>query len=685
LKKIIHLDSHFSTGEATVQPVILWSGNKSYIEPITKHASVGNEYFQTIQPIPGHSIVYVLAVSGWETYGENKNGDGFPEFPVKEFEKPPWIGPEETLSQHYKTFEQFGHNYRHHNNKDPKKAVGKVMKAFWNPAMHRIELLIDLDDAKAPDLAERIQAGEYPPVSMGVRVKWDVCNICGNRAPTRKQYCDHLKFQMRAILPDGRRVCALNPNPKFFDISWVFKPADVIAYMMKKVAEPRPYEITGAAAGEYLDSMDERKYASRKLAVLDKVVQGIPVDAKTTNIPPSELNNMVNMRSSVLTAGQNTVDFPDNLLQSLSSFPLSKVFSTMFSGGMMMNTPEFTKIVIYKSRPGAQVDDDVLDKSVILQRNILEFLEEHPQIFDQLKCNEIFDLKPENIDPKIVELLEPYMEKRSGIGDYLSRRFVPEEYQQTRGPYTQMLSIQDPVSGSRYRTTRGAAIRAHDEIAKRNLYKILGGTALLGGAYKVIGGGLARHGLGKAKPLAGLALGALGLSQWPGMGKHYMTEQGIPIPTLTELAPQKYASVAMPLLGTLATMAVLGHDYTSRLRRGEPVGHPALPLSRQLLDRLGKFTHEHPLVSAGAGTLLLRGARGTRPARFVTEKLWPRAKDVGASAYTGAKRSLKDFAEGMKISSCLEKELPQSTDTVMLPEMNLDAIVEKIGKVIAEG
>lgn len=269
LTKVTHLDPHFPTGELTVQPVLLWANGRPCVEEISKYASVGSDYFKTIQPVPGHSIVHVLAVSAWETYGENRNGDGFPEYPYHEDATPPWIAPDDVLQLHYKTFEKFGNNYRHHANKDPKKAVGKIMKAFWNPTMHRVELLVDLEDAKAPDLAERIAAGEYPPVSMGTRVKYDVCNECGNRAPTRAQYCDHLKFHMKQTLPSGITVCALNPKPKFFDISWVFRPADPIAYMLKKVAEA-PYELSGAAAGEYLDKMADRKIAAHKLAVIDR-------------------------------------------------------------------------------------------------------------------------------------------------------------------------------------------------------------------------------------------------------------------------------------------------------------------------------------------------------------------------------------------------------------------------------
>lgn len=686
MDKIVHLEDHFPTGEMTVQPVVLWANGKPCVEHITKHASVGHDYFKTINPIPGKSIVYVLAVSSWEYYGENRNGDSFPELPYKEDMNPPWISSKDTLLQHYKSFETHAHNYRHHANKDPEKAVGSVMKAFWNPSMHRVELLVMLVNSKAPDLAERIAAGEYPPVSMGTRVPYDVCSICGNRAPTRAQYCDHLKFQMKAVI-NGMKVSALNPSPKFFDISWVFRPADPTAYMLKKVAKELPYEITGAAAGEYLEDMAQVKAAAHKLAVIDKVVQGVPVDARSEGVDEAHIRQLLKMRGPVLQAACNSPDFPDEILDSLSTNPMGKILSTMFSSGIMLSTPEFTKIVIRKSSPKMEIGDDLMDKCVAAQNPILELFEECPQILEQLD-GPVFDIRKENVDSKIAEAIGPWMEKRSGIGEYLKRKFIPENYRDEMA-YTTPLSLTDPVTGQSYGTTRGAAIRAHDEIAKRNLYKVMGGAALLGGAYKLIGSGLERRGLGKIKPLVGLTLGALGLKHWPSMGEHYMTDQGVPVPTLTELAPiHKYSSassLAIPLLGTLGLMTAMGQDYTTRLGQGIPVGHPVLPFSRRLLDQAEQFTHEHPLISAVGGTLALRSL-GRKFGPTISKRVVGPAREVGQTAKEKAKSVLRDLVDGnTKVSHVVGDLIPQPSDSVILPRVDLDKLAERIGEVIVEG
>lgn|GEM_PF-1856127 len=692
-QKIIHLDPYFPTGEATVQPVVLWANGRACYEGITKHASVGADYFKTIKPEPGHTFVYVLALGAWETYGENRNGDGFPEFPYMEHLSPPAISAQDVLPVHYKTFEEFGHNYRHHANKDPEKKVGDVVQAFWNPMMHRVELLVKLINDRAPDLVERIAAGEFPPVSMGTRVKYDVCTICYNRAPTRAQYCTHLKNQMRDVI-DGKKVAALNPSPKFFDISWVYRGADKTAFLMKKVANiSAPYElISGAEAGEYLDRVNQQKLAARKMAVMDKIIQGIPVDSsEDTGFSPSELGNMKSMRSMVLDAGKNTPDFPDGVLDFFSQFSFPKIFSSLTASGLIqLSTPEVTKVVLFKSYPNKAVPDNVLSKAVVAQRGVLELLEDFPNIMDKLKETGILDMGVDKVDEKIVKAAAPWFEKRSGIPEYLKRRFVPEKWKQPDAPYSTPLSITDPATGQQYRTTRGAAIRAHDEVAKRNLYKILGGGMLLGGAYKLISH--AMPGRYKAlRPLVALGLGGLGATQLPSMGKHYMTDQGIPVPAMTELAKTSAAnpySLALPVLGTLGTMAALGHDYQSRMRSGIPMGYEGLPLSRRILDTVSEFSHDHPLLTAGLGIVGGHRLGKTLPAQILKRKgsqaLMP-VTETARGLASEARKRMQGLAKGVKVSAYLENDLPTPSDTVVLPDIDLDKVAEWLGWVVLEG
>jgi hypothetical protein len=549
--------------------------------------------------------------------------------------------------------------------------------------MHRVELLIDLDNEKAPDLAARIAAGEFPPVSMGTKVSWDVCSVCGNRAPTRAQYCDHLRFQMRGVI-NGVKVAALNPSPKFFDISWVVRPADPTAYMMKKVANATPYElISGVKAGEYIELMDERKLAAHKIAVIDKVVQGIPLDAKTENVDPTELGNIQRMRGQVLDMGNSVPTIPDATLHQLSQYPLQKTLSSAFSGGMMLKTPELTKLVFFKSYPKHHPEESWIDKSVGMQGHIMDLISEHPQILDSFEDSDVFNINKESVDPQILAALSPYFEKTSGMGEYMKRQVVPEKFRD-ESAFSTPLTVTDPATGQVYRTTRGAAIRAHDEVAKRNLYKTVGGAALLGGTYKVLGSGLSRRGLGALKPVVGGTLAATGLTHLPSMGDHYMTDQGIPISTVTEMS--KMSSLALPLFGTLGLMTLLSSDYKSRLARGEPVGHPGLPLGRRLLDQAGEFTQEHPVASTAVGMAGLHSIGNSLAGRAMHKQIVEPGAKYLTQGSAAATDWLKRMASGTaKLSSVLSDLLPQPTDTVLLPKLNIEKIAERIGELIVEG
>ena len=61
------------------------------------------------------------------------------------------------------------------------------------------------------------------------------CNICGNRAKTRDEYCDHAKYNLGKLTRDGSRVFVFNDQPHFYDISGVACPADKIAFALKEV------------------------------------------------------------------------------------------------------------------------------------------------------------------------------------------------------------------------------------------------------------------------------------------------------------------------------------------------------------------------------------------------------------------------------------------------------------------
>jgi hypothetical protein len=202
--------------------------------------------------------VHLIALGASEAYGPNRNGDGF---------------KEATCKKHYKTFEKHARWYRNHVNKDPAKSYGYIKAAAYNDAMRRVELLVMLNATKqaaerngglvADRELEKLAKNEDIPVSMACRVPFDVCSGCGNRARTRSDYCttDTCKYggcksNLTKVAEDGHILHVDNPDPTWFDISDVFRPADRIAYGAKadwlsKAASADEFT-PGAAMAEYL-------------------------------------------------------------------------------------------------------------------------------------------------------------------------------------------------------------------------------------------------------------------------------------------------------------------------------------------------------------------------------------------------------------------------------------------------
>jgi hypothetical protein len=185
--------------------------------------------------------VLVNALGAGENYGSNINADYFPWDALKH----------EGQEYGYQTFLN-ANAFQHHVNKDPEKGFGKVQKAILNHPMHRVELIIALDREKAKavnaqGVLERIERGEFPDVSMGCKVPYDVCMIreCGNKSRTKDDYCKHMRppdelrhlYGPNKILADGQKCCVSNTLPRFFDLSFVFIGADKTAKTMAKLAE----------------------------------------------------------------------------------------------------------------------------------------------------------------------------------------------------------------------------------------------------------------------------------------------------------------------------------------------------------------------------------------------------------------------------------------------------------------
>lgn len=321
-----------------------------------------------------YAYVLVNIMGASEFWGPNKNGDAFPEV----------IEPNQGLLHYYKTFEQ-AHVYLNHENNDPKKSIGKVIFASYNPIMHRVEILeqIDKSDPKAIKLISAMELGRYPRVSMGCRVPADYCSICNNRAPSRDDYCVHARTMLNKLLPDGRVVCVINKQPRFFDASMVGVEADPSSGVIVKVAM----------------STEKDKDAT--------IEKDAPVkDIDTEGMSKSDVEEGKEI-------DQYDKDMSEDDLERISDRPLSKILATTGASRIALKPKEFTFIIVRKNS-GPDMAHRLFGEGMAV-----------PPIFDDAVdfMPPVCDME-HDIDGGLAKLLEDILPERSMYTPHAKKRVI---------------------------------------------------------------------------------------------------------------------------------------------------------------------------------------------------------------------------------------------------------------------
>jgi hypothetical protein len=196
-------------------------------EGLMKRASTifGDDY-DAMAPDKNHVGIHVVALGAFEHYGANRNADGF---------------PKQACVAYHPTFVKHGHVYRHHKNKDPQKALGNIVKSAYNQEMGRVELYIHAHKEKARDELQKLAEDGEIPFSMACKVPYDRCSVrgCGRlrKSASDPNQCTHVLEKLGQVLDDGQVVCTHNDQPRFFDISFVSRPADRIAWQLKVASD----------------------------------------------------------------------------------------------------------------------------------------------------------------------------------------------------------------------------------------------------------------------------------------------------------------------------------------------------------------------------------------------------------------------------------------------------------------
>jgi len=575
--KAIEFGQYAPTGEPSMQVIDRRDvGLRKYASADVESLEV----LRTAPSLPGHTMALVLAMTAYEFYGFNRNGDGFHErkydATLCDGRRVTLCTDAESLPAWHKTFETVGKNFLFHANKDPSKAVGRIARSIYNWKMHRVELIVAVDNGRADKIVQRLRDREYPAVSMGCRIPADVCVYCGNRAPTRAQYCIHVsghdpRYGLGTILDSGIEMGVLNPCPELFDLSWVWKPADRVAYTMRhldgvgaasdllKAASERPYAIRRPGAETKVASvtprtskdqeLDAAKCAAlKKLSEIDKMVDGELSAAPYAGGTPAV------MKALAQSYAKDFEPVGDDVIEEMARRPLRDSVATFSSMDMSPSADELLRLFSHWSGGGS---DDVQAVPVgSIRRVILRVFGDSPDLVDvcQGAAGVGVGAAPGDASLKLASLLAPMMEKRALAGDLLMRKYVPEN----AGVWTglvggdpgaayygraqQPLHATDPSTGDRYATTRNVAEQTDLNNVKHKALEagvLAGATGIGVGAMSLMGR------KNKALRVARWPVGAvgMGLAGYAGLRKipEFKTDEGVSVPHNTPMSKMSAA------------------------------------------------------------------------------------------------------------------------------------------------
>lgn len=299
---------------------------------LTKQASTifGKEY-SDMKPDDRHVGIHVVALGDAEHYGQNRNGDLF---------------TKKACIEYHPTFVKYGHVFRHHRNKDPETAIGEVKCAAYNEPMGRIELFIHADKEKAAPELERLEKEGEIPFSMACRVPNDRCTICGamRKHAGDESECEHVRDHLGEQWDDGRKVGTYNDEPQFFDISFVGRPADRIAWNLK-VASALPLSSVKEAEYEHIKVPDElacdTESSRRKLGYAKDIAE-----------MQRQYRGWLSKQASVVTARDGYLyelrrvpmsSLDDDAVSRLRELPTKMAFAVLADAGVVMDVPTFFK------------------------------------------------------------------------------------------------------------------------------------------------------------------------------------------------------------------------------------------------------------------------------------------------------------------------------------------------------
>lgn len=294
---------------------------------------------------PEQTDLHIIALGAYEGTGFNRNGDAF---------------LEEDCRKNHHLFKSAGRAvHRHHKNKPSDPKYGTIKAAAYNDTMRRIELIIGLDNDKCADILDEQEKKGQTNWSMASKQAYDVCTWCGHKAKTDKDRCDCIPAKIGELDKRGVMCGMMNPNPRWFEISHVSRPADRIGMSLKLASDQRvkpmlPTDYLQIYTGfqppedEFIISKkaSDKRELLRKLAEMEKHVEGIAQGKGKHSAKDMFLKRQARLKKSP--------HIEDKDIDELRKHEPDKAFRGLADKGIVFGPDDFVKY-LFGNRAGENV------------------------------------------------------------------------------------------------------------------------------------------------------------------------------------------------------------------------------------------------------------------------------------------------------------------------------------------
>jgi hypothetical protein len=296
---------------------------------------------------PNQEDLHIIAVGSYEGTGFNRNGDAF---------------LEDDCIKNHGYFTKSGRAvHRHHKNKPKDPKFGNIKAAAYNKKMRRIELVVGLDKDKCSDILHEQEKTGNTNWSMASKQAKDICSWCNHHAKTDKDRCEHIPSQIGEINKEGEMCGMVNPDPHWFEISYVRRPADRIGMSLGKVASELTYK--PMTSSDYLniygdlyipDDVMLSKKASDKRELLVKLAEiEKHVDMVASSKPITSRDKYIKEHAHKI---KHTEKLSDETIESLRGMEPSLVLKTLADHGIVFSPEDFSRYLFDKKVKPERVD-----------------------------------------------------------------------------------------------------------------------------------------------------------------------------------------------------------------------------------------------------------------------------------------------------------------------------------------